>query len=205
MKTFGEPLNKMIMPSGAVLPRAPVPGELFHLDVNMPIGDPLLPWYSRGSYLYNGQRWLMLNDTGKQRSAVTIGAMSFEVENVTSSKERPSQSQGFSVAELYITPTNQKATFSGQVSIWVNHSKPAHIWLVLFRKDRIASIAVQYVQGNQPQSMSLTFYDIPNSYEDQQYSLRVYTDQVGMLGVNQSAKFSFDGLPETALIVEQNS
>ena len=94
---------------------------------------------------------------------------------------------------------------SGQASVWVNHSSSAHIWLVLFRKDRIASIVVQHVEANKPQSMSLTFFDIPHSREDQQYSLRVYTDELGMLGVNQSTKFSFDGLPETALIVEQNS
>ena len=205
MKTYGEPLNKVIIPSDLALPRAPVRGEMFHLDVDMPPCDPLLPWYSKGSYVYNGQRWLMMNDTAKQRIAVAIGARSFEVENVRSPKVLPTRSHGFPVAELSITPTNPKATFSGQVSVWVSHSIAAHVWLVLFRKDKIASIVVQFVQGGQPQSMGLTFYDMPNSSEDQQYSLRVYTDQVGMLGLNQGSKFSFDGLPETALIVEQNS
>lgn len=205
MKTFGEPLAKMIMPSGPALPRAPVPGELFHLDIDMQPVDPLLPWYSKGSYMYSGQRWLMLNDTGKQRSASPIGAMTFEVEVVSNPKEKPSSSQGFPIVTCYVSPTNPKATFSGQASLWVHHSKPAHIWLVLFRKDKIASIAVQYVQAGQPQCMSLTFYDIPNSYEDQMYSLRAYTDQTGMLGINSCTKFSFDGVPETALIIEQNS
>ena len=205
MKTYGEPIAKMIMPSGLKLPRAPVAGELFQLDIDMPQGDPLLPWFPKGSYIYNGQRWLMLNDTGKQRSALAIGAMSFEVETVTNPKDKPSKSQGFPIVDLYVTPTHPRATFSGQASLWVHHSKPAHIWLVLFRKDKIASIVVQYVQGGQPQSMSLTFYDIPNSAEDQMYSLRVYTDQVGMLSVNSCTKFGFDGMPETAIIVEQNS
>lgn len=205
MKTFGGPLAKLVLPSGRELPRAPVPGELFHLDVDMPQTDPLLQWYSKGSYVFNGYMWMMLNDTGKRRGATTIGASSIEVENACSSKDMPSRTTGFPLADVMITPTNRKATFSGQVTIWAHHSKPAHIWLAVLRKDKIASIVVQHLQAGLPQSIGLTFYDIPNTHEGLTYSLRVYTDVVGMLGINQCTKFNFDGVPETAFIVEQNS
>ncbi len=204
MKTYGEPI-RVVMPSGNMLPRAPVPGEVYHLDVNMPLGDPLLPWYPKGAYVWNGQNWMQLNGTGQKRAAAPIGARMYEVEIESSPKDRPTRTRGFPVAELVITPTHPKATISGQASMWVHHSKPAHVWLVLFRKDKIASIVVQFVDAGKPTNMSLTFYDIPNSHEDQQYSLRIYTDVLGMLGVNSCTKFAFDGLPETAFIVEQNS
>lgn len=205
MKSFGGPITKIVLTSGPILPRAPVPGEMFHLDIDMPIVDPLLPWHSKGSYVFNGQQWMMLNDTGKRRIAAAISATSLEVEIASLANQLPNQRTGFQLAELTITPTNRKATFSGQATVWVNHSMSAHVWLVVFRKDKIASIVVQHVPAGMPQTMGLTFYDIPNSHEDQVYTLRAYTDTIGMLGINQCTKFSFDGVPETAFIVEQNS
>lgn len=205
MKTFGEPLAKLVMPSGRDLPRAPVPGELFHLDVDMPQVDPLLPWYPKGSYVFSGYQWMMMNDSGKRRGAAPIGATTIEVENVCWPKDMPTRHTGFPVTDVSVTPTSRKATMSGQATLWAQHPKGANIWLVVFRKDKIVSLVVQHLPAGMPQTLSLTFYDIPNSNEGLVYSLRVYCDTVGMLGINQCTKFTFDGVPETAFIVEQNS
>ena len=214
MKSYADaPLlesDRFRLPSGRALPRAPQQGEVFNLEADFPTKyDPLLPWYPRGVYVFNGAGWLRLSDLPRQRKGCVIGAQDIENDGIVKFGKEPNISDGYQIAAVSIVPTNPYASFSGTASIFVDTSAPGHVWLVAWRgvgKNAVmVGLAMSAMQKGAPTTVSLSFFDMPKSIDQQAYSLRLYSDIQGRFFMNRTAQFTFDGRGSSALIVAENN
>jgi len=207
-ESVGINFTRLATPSGRAMPRAPVPGELFTLEADMPEPDGRTPWLARGTYAWDEQSmmWMRLNDSARKRKAEAIGSQKIEIEaaEVASVDVIPTIDAGFGLAAVGIPPSNRKASFSGVGTCWVDVNNACHVWLVAFRGEKMVGVTATVIEPERPQTLTLTFTDFPNSTEEQAYTLRIYTDTTGTLFVNQCNRFNFDALSQTAFIVEEN-
>jgi len=171
----------------------------------MPIGDPLLPWFSKGTYTFNGQKWDKLNDILRQRKTGIIGAQTIEIEKASSVKNTPTSRTGFQISFVEIIPSNQKSNFSGFAAFWVDIAKSGYVWAGIFRDDILVGLVAEYVEAGRPHTMSISFFDLPAWAEQLKYVLRVYTESIGDLYINKCNMFAFDGSSQTAFIVAENT
>lgn len=204
-ETEGLQFHRLATPVGRTLPRAPAAGELFTLEADMPEPKVDLPWYPRGTYVFNGIAWQKLSDASRQRRSGPIGSQKIEVEVTGSAQELPKAKNGFEISVLTITPSSRKAKFSGSASFWLDHSKGGLVWFSVFRGTTLVALGAQHVDAGRACSVSITFTDLPNSTTSLSYSLKINTDTTGYLYVNQCSRFNFDGAAQTAFIVAEDN
>lgn len=197
--------RRLILPSGPKLFHAPLPGEIYHLEVDMPDNNRVDKWYGKGTYVFDGIYWNRVSATLIERKANVIGANEIEVEVAGKTLEPPQSTHGFAICDVRIKPSNRKAAFSGSATLWVDHSVGGHVWVAIFRGTFLAALAVEHIDAGKPRSLSVSFYDLPFASDEQTYTLRVNTDVVGNVFINKCAKFTFDGAAQTAFIVAENT
>lgn len=208
MKNLGGPrLNGMFVPRVLEMPdvSAAAPGQLLHLDRDEANPSQNRPWYSRGTYVFNGFSWTKLGESERQRKAEVIGSQSHEVTNPSLTDRLPNAGQGFHLASVTLQPTNKRATISGMATVWLDHVKPSNGWIAVFRDSRMVGMSLTYLEPGKARSVAVSFYDLPSSQGPVTYILKAYTDSAGVFCVNQANKFTFDGAPSTAFIVEENN
>lgn len=204
-ETVGLEFNRLATPRGREMPRAPIPGELFTMEVDPPEPINNSPWYLKGTYVFNGVQWVRLSETLRRRQSQAIGAQKIEIEVAGSTATAPGAKSGYSLAAITVQPSNQRAFISGTAGVWVDVAKSGYVWLSVFRDGFRAGFVAEFVEANKPRTMSLTFVDLPNSRKPVTYTLRADTDQLGYLYVNQCSKFSFDGMSQTAFTVAEDN
>ncbi len=208
MKSFGGPrLDGMYVPRVSEMPDVSVgiPGQLLHLDRDEPNPSQNRPWFSRGTYSFNGYTWTKLGESERQRKAEIIGSQAIEVALPQRTDRVPGHMQGYQLALASLQPTNKRATVSGTAAAWLDHNKACNAWIAVFRDSRMVGMALTYLEPGKSQSVSLTFYDLPASQGPVTYVLRAFTDASGLFCINQANKFTFDGAASTAFIIEENN
>jgi hypothetical protein len=200
---------RFVLPVGRRFPHAPLPGEIFHLEYDMPVTNTATPWFGRGTYTFDGLNWNKLNDGGRQRRAVPIGAVELDLTDPDRKPDRfddpPTVKGGTELVTVDIQPSTIKSTFSGSGSLWVDVAKSAHVWATIFRDGELVSTSAVWVNARQPATLALSFFDVPGATEPLLYSLRLYSDKAERIFVNQCHSFTFDGTSQTALIVAENT
>ena len=212
-ETVGLEFVRLAAPHGATLPRAPVAGELYTLERDMPEPINGTPWYTRGTYVFNGVAWNRLNDSSRERKAAPIGSRTVEIERAGELGSVPRSTAGCMLTSVALTPSNQRASFSGTASMWLDISKRGHVWLMVFRGNKLVGLALEYMEPNRPRTVSVSFVDSPATLEQQVYTLRLDSDITpdspevpGYVHVNQAqSKFRLDGMSQTAFIVAENN
>jgi hypothetical protein len=151
-------------------------------------------------------KWTRLNDSSRKRKAECIGAqkIEFETEDVCSVDVMPTITKGAWLAAVGIPPSSRKAAFSGIGSVWVDVLNECFVWVVAFNGEKMVGVVAARLVPGHPQTLSLTFTDNPGSSEEQGYQLRLYTDNAGVVFVNQCDRFNFEAKSSTAFIVEEN-
>lgn len=204
-ETVGLEFVRLATPSGNALPRSPIPGELFTMNVDAP--DPMngSPWYLKGTYVFDGVSWVRISDGKRRRLSQPIGAqkIEFEVPGFIAD-DTPSSTSGVDLATIQTQPSNQRASLSGHTSMWVDLSSNGHVWLMVFRDRTLVGMTVDYIESGKPRTISLTFKDQPSSKKQQLYTLKVNTDLKGNVFVNSSTKFKLGGISQTAFIIEED-
>jgi len=208
-ETVGIEFKRMAVPTVRELPRAPVPGEMVNLEVDMPMPTTSVPWMTRGTYAFDGSKWNRLNDGGRQRRSGLIGAQEFEIENIGSGDVLPEIKDGYNIATAHITPSNQKATITGTATMWLDIATPnmtggGYVWLSVFRDKKLVTITLEHINVGQPRSIALSFADLPGNNMEQTYTIRIDTDVKGYLYINKCDRFTFEGMSHTAFIVAEN-
>lgn len=203
--------RRLSVPTGRALPHSPVPGEMFVLELDMEETHTMTPWYSKGVYVFDGIHWNKLNDSGRQRKASVIGAQMLEVDHPTRrvgmmmDMPAPSRKDGFDLCAAALVTSNIRASVSGTASFWVDSSLAANLCISVFRDDKLVALAVEMVEPNKPRTVSISFNDVPRSIHQLLYTLKVSCDSVCHLYINKSDRMSFDGICQTAFIVEENN
>lgn len=215
MKTYsGVALHnyeRVAIPNGREFPLAPVTGELFYLTIETAPHNTMNPSYVRGAYFFNGVEWQKLNDTPRGRRATIIGAQEHEIEKLRKGYKvtmAPLFDDGVEIASVTIKPTSKRSTFSGSCSMWLDSLEPQRrVWAAVWRagENRLAGLSLQTVKHDEPTSLSFTFFDAPNSDQEQLYVLKMYTDTVGTFFINRGFSVSFDAVGQTAFTVEENT
>jgi len=204
-ETVGLEFNRLATPRGREMPRSPIPGELFTMEVDPPEPINNSPWYLKGTYVFNGIQWVRLSETLRRRQSQAIGAQKIEIEVAGSTANAPAANSGYSLAAISVQPSNQRAAISGTASVWLDVSKSGYVWLSVFRDGFRAGFVVEFIDANKPRTMTLTFTDFPASRKPVTYALKANTDQISYLHVNQCSRFSFDGASQTAFIVAEDN
>lgn len=208
-ETVALEFKRMAVPTVRELPRAPVPGEMVNLEVDMPMPTNSAPWMSRGTYAFDGSKWNRLNDGGRQRRSGLIGSQEFEIENVGSALVLPTVTDGYNISTAHIMPSNQKATITGTATMWLDAvtldmTGSGYVWLSVFRNKMLVTVTLEYIEVGKPRSVALSFVDIPGDNKEQTYTIRIDTDLKGYLYINKSDRFTFEGISHTAFIVAEN-
>jgi hypothetical protein len=164
-----------------------------------------MPWYSRGTYSFNGVAWQKLSDAARQRRVAPIGYNKIEIEQPASTAELPQATDGHALAFVTVTPSNKKATFSGHGTLWVDITKSGNVWISVFRGTTLVGLVAEWFDAGKPRTMSFSFVDIPATHLPITYTAKIHTDIVGFLYMNGSSKFNFDGGSQTAFIVAENN
>ena len=196
--------SRLAIPTGRVMPRAPVPGELFNLEVDTPETHTVNPWFSRGTYVFDGLKWRKLNDGARQRRAEPVGSRQVEVEIVSDPQEIPNPRAGSRFASLVITPSHGKASISGSIAVCLDTDVARTVWLAIFRAERLVGASAAFVVPGQITNLTATFIDIPLATEPVTYTVQICSDAVGVIYVNQGRKMTFDGALQTAFIAAEN-
>lgn len=205
MKSFsGVPTERLVIPSGNVLPQIPKVGEVFHLNADILEHDPMRPWFPRGLYVFGGYGWDKLNDILRQRKANVIGSQVIEFDKADVKATR-SSTTGTMLTSVTISPSNRRTSFSGNATLWIDASVDGHAILVVWRGTVMVGLAVQAISPDKTTTMAISFVDAPQYADRHTYELRAYFDVPGLLYINQSAKFLLDGAAQTAMIVEENT
>ena len=205
-ETVGLEFSRLATPRGFTMQRAPITGELFTLESDMPEPINGTPWYTRGTYVYTGSAWSRLSDTSRERKAVPIGACKIEVETPGSLEDEPKDTDGFDLSsQIMITPSNRRATMSGAATCWIDLENSGYVWLTIFRGAKLVGMTAAYIEANRPSSLSLTFMDAPAAITRQAYNLKINTASSGLLFVNQCNQHLYDGASQTAFIISENN
>lgn len=203
-ETVGLEFERLAVPCGKTLPRAPIAGEMFYLEVEMP-GENMRPSYHRGLYMSTGFGWSPIGDQLSKKRSTVIGSQILEVEAAANITKAPTMKDGFHLASLVITPSNNRTTISGSASLWVSIDQSGYVVSSVFRGSKIVGIVVDFVEAGKPRTISLTFTDSPGSNSEQVYSVRITTTATGFLYVNQCKLFDYDGISQTAFLVQENN
>lgn len=212
MKSFGEyhppetvglNFNRLAIPHGHQLPRAPVQGELFFLDAEID-GKIDRPTILRGLYHSPGFGWQRFSEQFAKRKAVAIGSQNFDVEQPADIYKLPVVEEGFSIAMTTIQPEHRMISISGMASFWVSLGQDGFVMASVFRGDKLVAFAVEELQAKKPRTMSITFVDSPGVDTQQVYTLKVNAT-IGTLYINQSKTLSYDGASQTAFIIAENN
>jgi len=204
-EVIGHNFTHLVMPSGHEFPRGAQIGEIFHLIGDMPETNTVTPWYSRGTYVYDGLTWHKLNDAHRVRKSFIIGSQTHEIELPGNPKAELRGNVGVKLAELNVRPSHRKATLSGHINFWVDTSVPALVWAGVFRNNKPVGMTAITSEPNKLQSLSLSFIDLPQSPHDQQYVVRVNMNAKGFLFINTSNAFNFDGVGQSVLIIGEDT
>jgi hypothetical protein len=205
MKVFGDSADRIHIPHGEEFPQYPISGEMFRLTKDEADSTVVKKWHPNGVYVYSKPSWIRMNDSGRERKVGAIGAQEVLIENAIDGVEQPSMADGVVLARIAILPSNRKASFSGTMSIWVGSEVDTEVALCVFRDQSIVGLTAQTVKAGESQTMSLTFLDFPFTKFEQTYTVRVFATTVGELMVNKSSRLGFDGVSQTAFIVEENT
>lgn len=203
-ETVGIEFQRLATPRGKQLPHAPVVGELYTLEADMPKPVNGTPWYLKGTYVFSGFLWHRLSDPERQRKATPIGSRNIEFQRPGAVGVAPKFNDGQQIAAATITPSNKQASFSGTASLWLDHSVGGNVWLSVFRNKQLVGLTLDYIEPHRPRTVSLSFLDHPASADKQLYTLTINTDAPSFVYINQSIKFGFDGISQTAFIVAEN-
>jgi hypothetical protein len=203
-ETVGIEFQRLAIPRGNELPRAPVAGELFYLETEMQDKN-MRPSFFRGLYMSTGFGWSSIGEQIAKRRSAPIGAQIFEVEVPAVVKDTPTSNDGFHLATVSLTPSNKRTQVSGTASFWASTDRDGYVLVSVFRGKKLVGLTVDFLFAGKPGTVSLSFMDSPASHEEQTYSLRVTTTATGFLYVNQSKLFDYDGLSQTAFIVYENN
>lgn len=195
---------RLATPHGREMPRSPVIGELFTMEFDPPQPQNNAPWYLKGTYVFNGTSWVRLSDGLRRRISQPIGSQKLEIEEGFDFEQPLTSTTGEALASICVQPSTQVSYMSGSASMWVDMTASGYVSLTVFRDEVLVSRTLDYIDAGKPRTISTTFTDIPLSKKPQTYSLRIMTDVVGFLYVNQCAKFKFDGSSHTAFTVEEN-
>lgn len=195
---------QLAIPSGPTLPHNPQLGEIFFLTLDEQETNLPVAWHGRGLYAYDYGQWNRISDSSRQRRANVIASQVLEVEIPSQGDGMPSNKDGFEIANVGITPSNRKASFSGSASFWAEHSVGGHLIVTVFRGRKPVSVSVEYFDAFKPRTVSVSFLDLPFALEHQLYTIRVNTDKAGFVNINQSKFFGFDGAAQTAFMVAEN-
>jgi hypothetical protein len=204
-EAVGLQFERLAIPHGSVLPRAPIAGELFLLEVDMPEPLDASPWYHRGLYMSTGFGWTPLAAQLSKQKSCAIGAQTHEVEVLGTLKDVPRASDGFNLAAVAITPASKRTLVSGVGTFWVSLDADGYVIVSVFRGQKFVGLTVDSLKAGDARTITMSFMDAPNSAEQQVYSLRVNSTVKGNLHVNCHDKFNFDGMSQTAFIVSENN
>jgi hypothetical protein len=203
-ESVGIEFQRLSIPRGLELPRAPVAGELFFLEAEMQDKNGR-PSYMRGLYMSNGVCWSLFSDHLAKRKSAPIGSQLFEVEVPAVVKNTPTSNDGFVLATTVLTPTNKRSQVSGTGTFWASTDRDGYVIVSVFRGTKLVGLTVDFLFAGKPGTISMSFMDSPCSHEQQTYTLRVSTTAAGFLYVNQNKLFDYDGLSQTAFIVYENN
>lgn len=209
-ETVGLQFIRLATPFGRELPRAPVPGELFTLEADMPEPKVPTPWFPRGMYAFNGTSWQKVSDAARQRKTAPIGSQKITVEEAGKLGDVPPPiEQGYGLTAISIVPSNRKAAVSGTASFWVDltasPAKGGYVWVSIYRGKKLVSIAVEWIDCSKPKTMSMSFLDLPGVVTPVAYEMKIDTDVIGTIYVNQCSRFTLDGMAQTAFTVAEDN
>lgn len=203
-ETVGIGFTRFAFPRGRVLPRSPVPGEMFYLEGEID-GNVQRPSFERGLYISSGYDWIPYTESFAKQKACSIGAQIIEVEIPWNMKSLPMWNQGFKIAEASIKPGFRKNTISGVASFWTSTDLDSTLFIAVYRGQTLVSFAFEELLAFKPRTVSISFIDNPSSIDDQLYTLKLNTNITGAVHVNRSRNLVFDGASSTAFIVSENN
>lgn len=216
MKSFAqEAAPSFTVPSGKEFPRAPAPRELFYLERDLDDVDEnnhvINPWFARGAYMYDGLKWQRLTDGGRQITTSMIPSSVLEIERIGNPTADLATMSGKRLASQTIRTSHRKAKISGTASIWVDVSKSAHVWITVYRGKKPVGVVLEYVEADRPRTISLSFVDSPFELAQIQYVLMLNSDvlhsgkEPGLVYVNRSRNYHFEGMSRTAFTLSENT
>lgn len=199
--------SRVTIPFGKKLPHAPQAGEVFFLTQSMEEHHTMQPWHPRGVYVHDGMVWQPMVEPRRMRCSAPIGSQDIEFENSrVKLTDQPVLSKGHELAQVSLQPTNIRASLSGTATMWLDATAASHVWAVLWRGNTIIGLGMQFVEPLKPTTLAMTFHDTPRSEANLTYSLRLYSDlRTGTVYVNRGTNVTFDGVSQTALILEENT
>lgn len=203
-ETVGLEFTRLSTPRGRTFPRAPVAGELYTMEVDEPEPDNGRPWHSRGTYVFDGFAWQRMSDGARARKSSGIGSQKIEVEVAGSPDILPNTGDGYFLTNLLIIPSSRRARLAGSASMWVDLQNSGFVWLSVHRGGRCVGISAGFVEAGKPSTLSMSFIDHPMNAAQQEYVLRIHTDQLGFMFVNQCNRIHFDGFSQTAFTVAED-
>ena len=203
-ETVGINFQRLAIPHGRELPRAPVQGELFYLDAEID-GKVDRPTFLRGLYHSPGFGWQMFSQQFAKRKASPVGSQNFDVEDAANINNTPAVNQGFQLSAVAIQPEHRLISISGMASFWASMNEDTRIVTSIFRGSKLVAFTVDDLPAKVVRTFSITFLDNPGSTEMQVYTLKVNSTTKGTLYINQSRTLTYDGASQTAFIVSENN
>ena len=184
------------------MPRAPVAGELFPLQADLPNGSR--PWFSAGVYVSNGLEWVRI-DNPRARHSAPIGAQKYEVEKAVDVTLLPKINTGIQLANLSIIPSSRRGAISGSAMFTVEHEKDCFMLTTVFRDKKPVGFTVSQLESYKSQHICLSFLDDPGTRSSVPYTLEIAVGAAGFIEINQTATHTYDGFSQTAFVIEENT
>lgn len=204
-ETVGLEFIRLATPHGSTMPRSPIPGELYTMEVDGPDPRNGSQWFIKGTYVFSGTAWVRLSDGKRRRISQLIGAQKIEIEEPqVIADDPPASTTGEEIAAIATQPSSQRASISGSASMWVDTNSSGHVWLMVFRGTTLVSLTLDYIEAGKPRTISLSFKDMPSSSKQQVYTLKINAESPGYLFVNCSTKFKLGGASQTAFIIDED-
>ena len=202
----GEGINfkRLAIPHGPQFPRAPVQGELFHLDADIDGQDARLT-FVKGLYFCPGFGGTRLVEQFNKRKAAPIGSQKIELEKLADLQKLPTIDDGVQIAATSFKLENRLTSVSGTASFWACLPEDGQVVVSVFRNTTLVAVAVDELQAKKARILSITFLDSPGVPDVQHvFSLRVSATRQPLY-INQAKGFDFDGAAQTAFIVAENN
>jgi hypothetical protein len=201
-ETVGLNFQRFGIPHGKSMPRAPVTGELFLLEADLPAGSR--PWYASGVYVFNGFDWVRI-DNPRARHSAPIGAQKYEVEKPVDVTLIPKINTGIQLANLSIIPSCRRGSISGTAIFTVEHEQDCQMLTTVFRDKKPVGFVVSELQSYKSQHICLSFLDDPATRSPVPYTLEIALSKTGFVEINQTTTHTYDGFSQTAFIIEENT
>lgn len=203
----GTQLQRLVAPASREFPPNPKENELYYLfaDKHESKENVNQPWFPRGLYVFNGWKWLPVQETILPRKTAVIGSQIIEVEQAGSYQELPKPTDGYQLASLQMKLWHRTAPVSGNASFWIDATKDGNVWATIWNGDRLAGLTVQYVECRKPRTFNISFFHSPKTTATLDYILKIDCDFAGELYINRGIQVKFDGASQTAFEVAENS